>query len=1111
MEPEKVMDGDRRTIVPVGSGGGGKGAGGGKGGSFNEAPNNLRSRQVAKIIDLIGEGVIQGLANGIQSVVFDTIPVQNADGSYNVQGFAIDYRTGVPNQTVMAGYPGIQQEIPVGLRIKHSTAHAVRIDNSDVDRVRCTVRVPSLTESTDTALKGSRVEFSFWIQANGGGYKLVDDTAIEGKTTGPYQRSYTFGLKEHGPAPWDVKVVRDSPDATSIKINNELWWDSYTELTDARIRYRNSAIVGITIDAEQFSATPQRMYDIYGLMIQVPVNYDPVAGLYSGIWNGQFKTAWSNNPAWVFYDLVLNKRYGLGDYITAAQIDKWALYAIGVWCDELVPDGGGRFERRWTCNCRITDRSEAFDLLQQMASVFRGNTYWVGGLMTSVADRPTDVVGTYTNANVEDGLFTYQGSDRRARHTQAAVAWLDPENLGQRRIALVEDIDGIQRYGLNRTDVVAIGCTSEGQAHRIGKWTLFTELNETETVSFKTGLAGAWCRPGDIIQISDITITGERRGGRTISGTTTQVTLDAAVTFHTLTPAYLSCTIISDAYLAGTSKTPVETMPVIIPALDTPVTTLDLALPFSKDIGADAIWVLTTSDLKATLWRVINLEEQDGSYAVTAVTYTPLKWAVVERNVILAERDISNRPKFDVRNLTASEALVALSTVSVGVIMTLSWTSEAPYFDIDVRPVGGNWTRSRSTEQSFDAPVSSGTYEYRVTPIDMVGFRGKMATGKYTVAGLSKPPSDVDQFRIQILGAVANFQWAASPDLDVQIGGNFEIRYSPSTTIGPNWTSTIPVANLIPGKDTVKSLPNRPGTYLIKAKDSRGIYSKNAAVVVSYAPDTDAKNFFRIDEHPDWQGSKIGTEIKLPQEWLVLGQTGGGWDDQIDAIDNWPDIDILPTVIGPGLNFGTDIVGTYDFFNRIDLGGVFTTVLTVDMLAFPFYDISDFVDDRPDTVDDWQDWDSMDANASGQVHIRVSQSDDDPLSPTATWSALQPFVAGEYTGRAFEFQAVLVAPIGQQVGVETLSITADLNAKADHGEDIAWNGTQLTIPFNVKFFLPPAITIQIQDAVVGDYAKVIGGPTNKTTQFFKIELRNAAGNLITGAGSRSFDWQAQGY
>jgi hypothetical protein len=1108
-------DGSRRFVVPSGSGF--LKGGSAKGGGVNETPNTLRSRQVAKIVDLLGEGIIKGLHDGLRSVCFDGVRVQNKDGSYNVKGFAIEYNNGAPDQLPLAGFPGTATPVTVGVQIKVSTPQTRTITNGDTNRVRLTMSVPALTTTTDTGeIKGSAVTFSVYLQSGGStaGYQKIDGHTIRGKTTGRYQRDLTYTLT--GLPPWDIRIERDTPDSTKISIQNDLYWDAYYELVDARVRYRYSAVVGTTVDAEQFSSIPVRVYDLDGLQsLRIPTNYDPYKGTYTGSWGGNFKTDWTNNPAWILYDLVTNNRYGIGDYIKAAEIDKWSLYSIGVWCDEPVPNGRGQNERRWVCNAVIGDRQEAFDLLQSICSVFRGGHYWSGGLMTAIADKPQDFVGTYTNANVERGDFTYAGSDLRARHTQVAVHWNDPDNLGQPRTSLIDDHDAIARYGLSKIDVTAIGCTSEGQAVRTGKWTLYTEVYETETVSFTVGLEGAWCKPGDIIQVSDLTVTGERRGGRLVQGSQSQVTLDAPVVFHELAPAVISCVVPHDEIINGQLvEVMVETVSVIIPALDTPVSVLDLAPPYlSANPEPDTVWVLSTGDVEPTLWRVVAVEENDLKFSISAMSHDPGKWAWVERDVVLGEHNITTIGVPTISDLKATEYLVALSALSVGSMVNLSWSSTAPFFDIQYRQEDNNWTTLRVAALATDLPVSPGHWEFRVTPIDMAGFRGTQATLSIELSGLAAPPTDPVRFRSQILGQVLHLQWAPSEDLDVLIGGTWELRYSPNA--GADWTSSNPVIMAIPGSATTVELPNRPGTYLLKARDSSGVYSVNAGVITSTQPDTDSYLVYTIQEHPNgptppnpagWLGSKANTEIYDPtgNNWLVLGQTGGLWDDTITLMDTWPDVDVLPFTTPPALTFGTDRVGTYNFNNRIDLGGVFTTTLTVDMLAFPFIEGTPFIDDRTTNVDTWTSWDDPGQDASGQVMIRVRQTDDNPIG-TPTWSAFNPFVSGDYTGRAFEFQAVLVAPYGEQVAVETLAVTADLHAKSDNDNDVAWAGTAQVITFAVKFYLPPSISIQMQDGVSGDYAKI----TAKSTLGFTLTLYNASNAVISAA--RTFDWQAQGY
>lgn len=1071
--------------------GGGKSGSGGTGSGGVESPNTLKSKQQAKVLDLISEGPILGPASGMQSVFYDGVRVQNPDGTFNFTGVNIAWTNGSPGQAPMPGQSGVEAEHAVGVQIKTTTPATRSVVNPDVNRIRVTVAVSGLTV-TDTKtgnITGSSVSFNVYLQSNGGGFLLVAQNTIVGKTTGRYQRAITFPV--FGTAPWDVRIVRTTADSTKVNVSNDLFWDTYAELIDAQMRYQNSAVVGVMVDAAQFQAIPQRTYDVQGLLIQVPINYDPVSRVYTGAWNGQFKMAWSNNPAWVFYDLVTNGRYGIGNFIPANQVDKYSLYGIGQWCDGPVPDGKGGAEPRWTCNAVLNDRQEAFDLLQSIASVFRGVHFWAGGTLTAIADRPTDPVGAYTNANVIDGTFTYSGSDLRARHTQATVTWNDPQNLGQPRVTIVEDQAAIARYGIQTADVMGIGCTSEGQAIRLGKWQLYSEIYETNTVQFSVGLTGAWCRPGDIIQVADVMIGGERRGGRIVAATTTQVTIDGPVTFHDASTPYLTI-----ARPDGT----LQTVVVYVQALATPTTVLVVA-PLTAAPTPGTTWVLSTGDLATQLFRVISIEEKDGgTYQISALSHDPSKWAYVEQGIQLADRDVSNIGLPTVYNLKATDYLVPLSAVSVGVMVTLSWQSTAPLFEVRYRPQNGNWTFSQTNTLSIDVPATQGLYEFSVTPLNLAGMRGPPATLTYNVIGLSAPPADVQYFRIQVVNGVAMFTWAPSKDLDVIIGGFFQLRYSPLAA-GVAWNTANTVITQIPGTAATVELPYRPGTYLIKAVDISGLFSNNAATVITASPDTEHINYTRICESPDWTGVQDGTVVKFPQQWLMLTAQGGLWDDQLDPIDTWSDVDNLPI----GASGPAPSLGYYYFSHSIDMGAVFPVRLSSDMLAFPYVANSVFVDDRAGDVDTWADWDAADKDAGGMALVEIRQTNDNPASPTAQWSQWGGMIAAEYTARAYQFRVRLTAPPGENVAVEQLCILADISAKQDNGADIIWTSPSMNISYNLKFYTVPSLAVAIQQGVPGDTYKI----TNKTITGFTIQLLNSSGAAITAA--RTFDWQAQGY
>ncbi len=507
----------------IGYGGGGKGGGGGGSSSPTEDPDSLRSRSFARVIDLIGEGEIEGFAdpdNRLRCIYLDGTPIENSDGSRNFKGITVAQRYGTQNQSYMPGFPAAESEQSVSVKVTQSTPVVRTISSSIYDSVRVTLSIPQLssvnTKTGDTT--GTNVRIAIDIQPNGGSWTQVKNDLISGKTTTKYQRSYNIKLT--GSGPWNIRMRRITDDSTSSFLANETWFESYTLISNSKLRYPNSAYVGMVIDSAQFSSIPTRGYDMKLMRIRIPSNATVRADgslTYSGIWDGTFQIAWSTNPAWVFYDLISMNRYGLGDYISESQIDKWALYQIGQYCDELIPDGFGGIEPRFTCGLLyIQERADAFKVINDLASIFRGMVYWAGGQISPTQDSPSDAVALFTNANVEGGAFTYQGSSGKSRHTVALVSWNNPQNLYKSEPEYVEDAEAIASFGVVPTSVVAVGCTSRGQAHRVGKWLLYTERYETETVSFRAGLSGAIVRPGQVINVADAARAGKRHGGRVV-------------------------------------------------------------------------------------------------------------------------------------------------------------------------------------------------------------------------------------------------------------------------------------------------------------------------------------------------------------------------------------------------------------------------------------------------------------------------------------------------------------------------------------------------------------------------------------------------------------------
>jgi len=507
---------DKRLSI-IGAGGKGGSAGG-----INEGPTTLKSIAFAQFVDLICEGEVEGLVNGMQSIYYDQVPLQNGDGSFNFNGVNVYFQAGTQGQSYLPGFEDVANEFTVNVKVFQASPIIRTITDTDVDEVRVTIGIPQLyIVNSDGSITGTAISLTIDVQSDGAGYVNVVNDTISGKSDVQVQKAYKIALT--GSAPWDIRLTRLTSDNVTTTLANDLYWDTYDEIEDVKLGYPNSAVLGTTIDSSQFDEIPTRAYDMKLLRIQVPSNYDPVARTYTGVWDGTFQIAWSDNPAWCYYDLLTNSRYGLGRYIPATAVDKWSLYTIAQYCDGLVDNGTGGTEPRFTCNVYIQTLNEAYTVLQQMASIFRGMVFWAGGTITAAQDAPADPIYQYTAANVIGGVFSYAGASSSARHTVALVTWNNPNNFYAQDVQYVEDTAGISLYGVISTQVVAVGCTSQGQAERVGRWILYSERMESEICTWSTGLEGAVGRPGQIVQVLDPLRAGKRFGGRLLTNATNLV------------------------------------------------------------------------------------------------------------------------------------------------------------------------------------------------------------------------------------------------------------------------------------------------------------------------------------------------------------------------------------------------------------------------------------------------------------------------------------------------------------------------------------------------------------------------------------------------------------
>lgn len=604
------------------------GKGGGGAHTPVEAKETGRSKQLVKIVEILSDGEVAGLANGMKSVYLDNTPVQNSNNSYNFKNFSLQGRVGSQVQGVLGGFNTSEKEVSVGAQVKNNLPITRTITDSKVSRLRFTIGVQSLSNVEENGdIKETEVNLTITI----GG--AVYPVTIFGKYSSQYLQQHTF--KNLPPVPFTVKVERLTADSNSQRLQNNTVWSSYTEVIDTEFTYPNTALIGVKFDSEYFGNIPNRTYDLLGIKVKIPSNYNPRTRQYSGVWDGTFKIDWTDNPAWVLFDIVTNKRYGLGNRLGEFGADKWTLYQVAQYCDQLVPDGFGGKEPRFTCNAWLTEQRSAYDVINDICSIFRAMPVWNGQQLTVVMDRPADPVWTYTNANVDESGFNYTFSAKKSRHNAIQVEYADKDNSYERAIEYVSDDESIRKNGLNVKKITAFGCTSRGQAHRTGLWLLQTEKLETKTVTFTVGAEGLMHVPGDIIKVADTYYAGTNIGGRALAINGNKVTLDREISVNG--NSYLS-------YINAQAKH----QDIKIISVKGAEVTLDQT-PTGLEVYG--VWSLSTQQVTSQLFKALSVKEDaKGKYTITALQHEPQKEAIVDNGAkfepkstsILSAPQISN-------------------------------------------------------------------------------------------------------------------------------------------------------------------------------------------------------------------------------------------------------------------------------------------------------------------------------------------------------------------------------------------------------------------------------------------------------------------------------------
>jgi predicted phage tail protein len=1116
---------DARLIAPLKSSGGGGGGKGGGGSQPSEDANSLRSIATASVLYALCEGEIVGAATGDlrTSIYLNDTVINRPDGTGNFHDFTLDFAPGTQYQGVLGNFTDVQSTYAVGIQITDQSGAIVRsFSDLNADSVVVTLSTPQLT-SVDSKgnIHGYHVDFTIELSANGGNYVTVVADSISGKCTTPYQRSYIIGLS--GTPPYSLRVTKTSPNPTTSKIQADLYWVQYTTRINTALSYPNTALLGLSVRASEFKDIPKVSILIKGLKILYPANYDPVYRTYTGTWDGTFTYGWTDNPAWIFYDMLSNNRYGCGKRISVSNIDKWSLYKIAQYCDGWVPNGYGSYEPRFLCNVFINSRQKAYDVLNNLASVFRGMIFWGAGTILSVQDAPGTPVRLYTEANVIQQIddkghvtkptFTYAGTSAKARHTVALVDYLDPTDRYKKKTEYVENITGLLRYGYREVKISAFACTSRSQARRVGLWALYTELYETETVQFSVGSEGLLARPGDLILIADPLRAGVRIGGRIItsSGLNT-INLDSSVTIAANTTYQLSFTNSTGQFTT-------------VNVLNTPGTYTSISTSgYTAEPVAGAIWTLSSTTLQPQLFRVVSVSEKgDGTYDILAITSNQSKYNFIEDGMPLTPAKITQMPNYlqvpvAPSAITITENLyvsIATVTTRVNIGFQPSTSPGVVRYQVECKAWDdlGDYDVLGNTETTtfIWLNASSGIYSFRVKAVNKLGIESAYTYLQKEILGLNVIPATVTNFIINPLNDQLLLSWDLSSDLAVTVGGNYIIRYSPTIGGTVNWSSSSVIAT-IPGSTSSTTLPLYNGTYSIKAVGSTGKQSSTAAIAtINYKSVLSLNNIAVLQESPTFPGIKThcflsGVFLQLSDSTFFDSQSGNfdsrsgnfgaaslSFDNQVGNFDsqagNFDSIVMFYPVFQSG---------TYTFANSLDLGAVYTSRVTATFSCKCFNPsaLFDFAtgsfDSQPGTFE------GTDTDGAGAV-LQIATSQDG-----STYSAWQNMLAGDYSARSFKFQVLLTSTdVSKNVDVLSLSVTIDMPDRVESGIITTSASVVSNITYSYPYKVNPALGVTLENAATGDYYTI----TSQNQSGFSVSVQNSSGTKVV----RNLHWMAKGY
>jgi len=1085
------------------------------------APDTLNSRQFASIQDLISEGEIEGFATpskaglskgstaynnaALKDIFLNDTPILNASASntnpqtadFNFQNVGFTPRFGTSNQSHVPGIEGSQSTTAVGVTVTNSSPVTRQITNTAVDAAKVTITFPQLQKATDEGdLLGSSVNLKIQVQYNSGGFTDVINDTITGRTADAYQKEYRVSFT--GSFPVDIRVLRVTADSSSTQLVDAFTWTSISEIVDDKQTYPNSAYTNLRIDSEQFSSIPKRSFRIRGVKVRIPgagasSSGTPTVDLQTGriiypsgyIFNGTMGAAqWCSCPSLILLDLLTTERYGFGTHITDSNLDLFSFIAASKYANELVDDGFGGQEARFSCNVNIQGSTEAFTLINELAGVMRCFPIWSEGSVTISQDRPTDPSYLFSLANVGEGGFSYSGSSLKQRHTVINVSYF---NMDSREIdyEVVEDTSAQNKLGIIKKDVKAFATTSRGQAQRLGKAILFSEQQETEVVSFTTSIdAGAIVRPGSVISINDPVRGGERRSGRIKSATTTAITVDNVKDLSTFTGTNKKCSVILPDGSVETKD---------ITNISSNVINLSSAL--SQTPNVNSIWLVQSSTLEAQNYRVISVEEKDGvNFSITGLTYLSGKYANIEQGISLPARNISllNEPKNPPSNLQASERIVIINALAVTKLI-VSWVSVTgvSQYLVQYRFNNTNWVSEIVFRPDFELlNTEAGTYDFKVFSYNAALKLSATSTNlTFNAVGKTNPPANVQNLSIEpITNKLVRLRWSKAVDPDVLHGGRVYVRHSNLTNGSGTFQNSVDLVTALAGNTTDVVVPSLEGEYILKFQDDQGNFSVGETSIIQDLPDLidtqviiDGSDVREDLTTPQFQGAKTnttfnnttsalqltdpsvvktgtyvqnngsnanvaGTVITITStshgiavgERLKFNFIGGQAVTSEYTVISVPNANTL-TITAPNSNVTNGNVsidrglrGEYAFNDIEDLGGVFSLDLKRVIRSVGFI-IGTDIETLIPSGSFWDDYatngnfDGLAADeANCQIQVATSQT------ASGSFGAFNNFANGTFKGRRFKFKLILeTTNIAQNMNVQQAGFTAEFQSRTE--------------------------------------------------------------------------------